>query len=192
MNNNKWMIVCPKDSMSECSFEAQFDTRASLNFMTEGMVQDLGLEKKRLAEPVKFDTAAGEFICDFHVFADWRGRPGSQGCVQFYVLPERFSVTKPLIGTDDQDCWDGLLDEQPKDVVLYTALSKQKVSLASFTIVICSLSDLYQASGEDRERCASRCSAERPSRTAEQERSPRGEAGWRQQQQRIKMASPFT
>jgi hypothetical protein len=125
------MVLSPINKTSQYPIEAQYDTGATLNFITGDMAHEWGLKKERLESPQEITTAAGPGgKCEYRVLANWRGRPGCGGRVEFLVLPETSTITKPLIGTEGKECWDELLDEQPKDNIYYTALSKQKVSAA--------------------------------------------------------------
>ncbi|KAI1842954.1 hypothetical protein JX265_001667 [Neoarthrinium moseri] len=125
--NKKWMIISPLHTTAECAVEAQFDTGADANFITEGMVQDRGLKKSRLSLAQKVNTAVGEFVCDYEVMVNWRGRDRAYGRIHFFVLPDGARIDKPLIGNDwAETYWEMLLDEPPKDTVYYTALKKEK------------------------------------------------------------------
>ncbi|ETS79492.1 hypothetical protein PFICI_09345 [Pestalotiopsis fici W106-1] len=125
--NNKWMVLSPVNKTPQYPTEAQFDTGAVLNYITEDMVRSLGLKKELLAPPRKIDTAVGPGgECKYHVFANWKGLEGCGGRVEFFVLPETSPITKPLIGTKDQKFWDELLDERPDNPLYWTTLSKQK------------------------------------------------------------------
>lgn len=111
--------------------QVKVDSGASKNFITEGMVVDLHLQKTRLEEPQPFDLAVGGIYCSYKVQVSLMGQDNEPSKVDFFILPKDARIETPLLGEE----WMAhsmckLFDAKDGGEIAYVDQKKQKVGLS--------------------------------------------------------------
>lgn len=124
-----WMLVFSPDDGDMHPVEVKLDSGAEFNFITESMVRSLCLRKKSLDKPKEFTSANDTFMCHSKVELEWEGVDKESDITEFFVLPSKSQIERPLVGEPMIEQFRSkLFIENPKSPVAYVAQKKTTVS----------------------------------------------------------------